>query len=79
MNITRAIITKSIRFPVKITYKELDVSIDNVAALQSPPGISAPIIGIIRSVTSAVTNFVIAAPITNATASPITPYLVRNH
>jgi len=62
MNITRAIIMKSIRFPVKSPTRNLMFPNDSVAALQSPPGITAPIIGIIRSVTSAVTSFVIAAP-----------------
>jgi hypothetical protein len=52
MNITRAIITKSIRFPVKSPTRNLMFPNDSVAALQSPPGMTAPIIGIIRSVTS---------------------------
>ena len=78
-----AIIKKSIMFAIKSPYLKSDVTPVNwfvteyCNVLRSPDGNARPTIGLIMSLTSAVTSFDAAAPITNAIARPMIPKVLR--
>ncbi len=74
MNTTRAIIKKSITFPMKLPTIITIGPIDNVASLHAPPGIKNVTIGIKISLTRDDTSFPAAPPMITAIANPITLY-----
>lgn len=78
MNTMSAIIRKSMMFAIKSPYANVDFATLKDNFFKSPTSCKAkPTSGLIKSVTSAVTSFDEAAPITNAIASPITPNVFR--
>ena len=78
MNISSAIIRKSISADRNSPTKNSIPNRFSVAFCQAPAGKKTPITGIINALTVAVTKSFTATPITNAIAKPITPYSSRN-
>ncbi len=70
-------------FAIKSPYLNTEIAPDTVlttsasSALRSPDGNANPMIGLIMSLTRAVTSFDAAAPIMNAIANPIIPNVLR--
>ena len=75
---TIAMIRKSIIFPRKLPTINTIGPSDNVASLHAPPGMKKVMMGISISETREDTSFPEAPPIITATASPMTPYFVKN-
>jgi hypothetical protein len=77
-NTTSAIMMKSIRTATKSPIANFTGPTWTTAVSQSPPGTTTAIIGMMISLTNAVTSLVAAPPMMNATARPMTWYFLRN-